>query len=131
MSDSEKADAIAYKITRAWVTLEEAELLLKNNYFNAAANRMYYACFYAVSALLAKNNINARKHSGVIQMFGLHFVSPGIVSKENGKLYTELFDMRQSGDYVDFIDFEREDVAGLLPPAKQLIDQIEQLLSKQ
>jgi len=131
MKRNEKEDIIAYKMRRARGTLIEAELMLQNNYFNAAANRMYYACFYAVSALLINNNIGARKHSGVIQMFGLHFVATGIVNKETGKLYTELFDMRQSGDYMDFIDFEESDVKSLIVPTREFINQIEQILSKQ
>lgn len=104
MSGSERSDIINYRINKARLTLQEAELLADNLYYSAAANRLYYACFYAVSALLYLHGINARQHSGVIQMFGLHFVNTGIISKDQGRLYTELFGMRQSGDYIDFID---------------------------
>jgi hypothetical protein len=37
--------------------------------WNKAINRMYYACFYAVSALLASKNINITSHAGLRQKF--------------------------------------------------------------
>ncbi|MFI5142183.1 MAG: HEPN domain-containing protein [Bacteroidia bacterium] len=74
-------------------------MLINNRMWNAAVNRLYYACFYAVNALLIKKQIQARKHSGIIQMFNLHFIHTGLLSKEYGKFYTTLFDMRQSGDH--------------------------------
>lgn len=37
---------------------------------------MYYACFYAVSALLLHAEIDGVKsHEGVRQMFGKHFIN--------------------------------------------------------
>jgi uncharacterized protein (UPF0332 family) len=41
-------------------------------------------------------------HSGVRQMFGLHFIKPGVIDQDFGRFYTRLFDLRQSGDYEDF-----------------------------
>ena len=43
-------------------------------------------------------------------MFGLHFIQPGLVSKEDGRLFSDLFDRRQTGDYDDFIFYEEETV---------------------
>ena len=63
-------------------------------------------------------------------MFGLHFVKSGLIDKESGKFYTDIFDMRQTGDYDDYIDFEMEDVLDMIGPANELISKIEILLSK-
>ncbi len=129
MNDSEKAHYIALKLNRAKRTFGEAELLINNKMWNAAVNRMYYACFYAVNALLFSKDIKARKHSGVIQMFGLHFVNTGVISREMNTFYSTLFDMRQSGDYNDTIDFEEKEVVSLLTPGRQFIDYIGQILA--
>jgi uncharacterized protein (UPF0332 family) len=43
---------ITYRLERARETLEEARVLLEKGHANAGVNRLYYACFYAVSALL-------------------------------------------------------------------------------
>lgn len=68
-------DLIRYRINRAAETLREAELMIENLFWNAAVNRIYYACFYAVNGLLLKYGIKANTHKGLRQMFGLHFVN--------------------------------------------------------
>ena len=57
-----KDDLIKYRISRAFETLLEAELLCKEKFWNAAVNRAYYACYYIVSGLLLKNEINPKSH---------------------------------------------------------------------
>lgn len=128
MSNSTNQDLVEYRIQRAKETIEEAELLNENNFWNASINRIYYASFYAVSALLLKNQIDAQTHSGVRQMFGLHFIKNGKIDKEHGKFYSEIFDKRQTGDYDDFIVFTEEEVADLLNNSKKLISEIEKFL---
>lgn len=46
---------VEYRIERAYKTMEEAALLEEKGYYNAAVNRLYYACYYATEALLLKN----------------------------------------------------------------------------
>ena len=79
MNNAQRAELVAYKMSRAKETLAEVEVLIKNKLLHTAVNRLYYACFYAVSALLVNDEIKARKHAGVKQMFGLHFVSTGLI----------------------------------------------------
>jgi uncharacterized protein (UPF0332 family) len=105
-------------------------LQVENKLWIIAVNRLYYACYYPVIALLIDKDIHAQTHSGVRQMFGLHFVKSGLIYKESGKFYNDIFDMRQTGDYDDYIDFEKEDVLDLIVPANELISKIEILLSK-
>ena len=78
--DSE--DLVKYRISRSLETLREADAMVQNRFWNASVNRIYYACYYAVSGLLLKKNIETNSHKGIRQMFGLHFVQSGIVSKE-------------------------------------------------
>lgn len=49
---------VSYRIERSKDTIQEAIDLLEKDHFNAAVNRLYYACYYAVSALLIQNKIN-------------------------------------------------------------------------
>lgn len=41
-----------YRMNRAKEALDEADLLLSNGHVLTSVNRIYYACFYAVSAIL-------------------------------------------------------------------------------
>jgi len=101
-----------------------------NKLWNTAVNRLYYACYYAVIALLINTDIQAHTHAGERQMFGLHFINTGLMEKESGKFYSDIFDMRQTADYDDYIDFNKEDVLDLIDPDNELITKIEGLLLK-
>ena len=79
-------------------------------FWHTAINRLYYACYYAVTALLIKNGYLAHTHKGVYTLFGKHFVLEGIISKEQNKLYATLFELRQNSDYNDWVDIKEENV---------------------
>ena len=128
MNTYKPEDYIKYRITKANETIAEEEILIANKYWNTAVNRMYYACFYAVSALLVKHGVETSSHSGCRQKFGQLFVHTGKIKKELGKHYSELFEKRQKGDYDDFFDLDEEVVLRLFDPSKNLIKEIEQLI---
>jgi uncharacterized protein (UPF0332 family) len=128
MNDQERVELVKYRLKRAKDTLHEINILVESELWSIAINRLYYACYYAVTALIAKNNIAAQTHGGVRQMFGLHFVKTGLISKELGKFYTDIFDKRQSGDYDDFVEIRKEDVISFIEPANNFISEIEKLL---
>ncbi len=121
-------DLIQYRVNRAFETMREAETMIENQFWNASVNRIYYACFYAVSALLLKKGVESSTHKGLRQMFGLHFVQSGIVSKEYGKFFSDLFDRRQTGDYDDFITFNKETALNLFSTGKDFVKEITALI---
>ena len=131
MTEEERLELVKYRMSRAKETLFEVELLLENKLLNTAVNRLYYACYYAVIALLVKSGITATTHSGVRQMFGLHFVKIGLIDRETAKFFTDIFDKRQTGDYDDFVEFSEKEVRSFIEPANQLIREIENLLNFQ
>jgi uncharacterized protein (UPF0332 family) len=120
MKEQDRAELSRYRIRRARETFDEVPILLENGLWNTAVNRLYYASYYAVIALLIQNEINVNTHAGVRQMFGLHFAKTGVVASELGRFYSSLFTMRQSANYKDYLD--------LLEPANELIKRIEELL---
>ena len=128
MTEKERLEMVAHRITRAKETLKEVDLHIDNQLWATAINRLYYACFYAVSGLLLKNDIKVQSHAGTRQMFGLHFIKSDIIPKELGKFYSNIFNLRHTGDYDDFIEFDKEDVLINLEPAKKLIQRIEELV---
>jgi uncharacterized protein (UPF0332 family) len=129
MSEYIPEDYIKYRFDRAIETIEEVLTHIENKFWNTAINRMYYACFYAIGALLAKHKIDVSSHTGVRQRFGELFVKTGKFDTRLAKHYTELFDKRHKGDYNDFYDCDEETVRRLYPLSKELIKQIEKLLN--
>jgi uncharacterized protein (UPF0332 family) len=123
-------DLIKYRIGRSLETIKEAESMIKNEFWNAAVNRIYYSCYYVVSGILLKKSIETNSHKGIRQMFGLHFVQTGLVPKEDGRFFSDLYDRRQTGDYEDFVMYEEETVMSLYHQAKEFIRRIEELSNK-
>ena len=130
MSDVKPEDYINYRLQRANETISEIKILIENKLWNTAVNRMYYACFYAVGALLAKNGVETSSHSGSRQKFGQLFIQSGLISRELGKHYSELFEKRQKGDYNDFFDFDEETVLKLYSPSVEFIKAIENQITR-
>jgi len=123
-----KDDLITYRIQRARESLAEAKILANNSHWNTVANRLYYSCFYIVNALFAKHNILATTHSGIKSEFHKFFIKKGIFEKSFGKLYSELFDKRQEGDYQDFNFFDKDEIEPLIKHAEEFITILERYI---
>ena len=131
LTEEERKNLVVYRIQRAKETLMEADSLIKDGYYNAAINRLYYACFYAVMALLLKNNIVAKTHQGAIQMFSLHFIINNKINKRHSIFYGKLFNDRMSGDYDDFVEYDNEKINDIRPQAEEFIAAIEKELNNE
>ena len=107
---NEKEKIVEYWRKRARECLDDAKLLLENKRLHSAVNRIYYALFYQVSALLLAKGLSFYKHSGVLAAFNKEFVKTGIIDKELGKFYNRMFEHRRSGDCGELVEFEGEDV---------------------
>ena len=125
---AEKQELSVYRFNRAKATLSEAEWNLEKQFLSSAVNRIYYASFYAVTALLVWDDLDAKTHNGVRQQFGLHYVKTGIVTADSGRFYSDIFFLRHKGDYDDFVEFERKDVLDLLVAGEKLLFEIEAIL---
>lgn len=121
-------DYIRYRLKRANESFVEAKLLAENNHWNTAANRLYYTCFYAVIALLLKNEINAKTHSGVKTKFHEYILDSKVIDASLGKLYSKLFGLRQSGDYEDMVILDKETIEPLISLTKLFIDAVNKLI---
>jgi uncharacterized protein (UPF0332 family) len=129
LTNEERIEIVTFRMEKARNTFTELVFLADNALWQTAANRIYYACYYAVTALLIQNGIETKTHQGVINQFGLHFVKTKIFSQKEGRFFKSLFELRQDGDYADWIIINEEDVVPLIEPVKKFIDKIEQLLS--
>ncbi|MFZ1677793.1 MAG: HEPN domain-containing protein [Saprospiraceae bacterium] len=121
-------DYIYYRVAKSKESLNDARILAVNGSWNACINRLYYACYYIVSALLIKNGFKTHTHSGLKTQLSLNFIKNGKVSTVHGKLFADLMDWRQKGDYGDMFDFDRETVEPLIGQVEKFIDVIEILI---
>ena len=126
----EERDAlVTLRLQRTKETLEELKSNMQLGYWRIAANRLYYACYYAASALLLKNNFTTHTHKGVMNQLSLHFIKKGLLTKEHGRFFKGLYELRQDGDYGDWKIIREEDIVPLLEPAENFISEIEKLIT--
>lgn len=128
LTQQEQIDIVRYRIDNAHLTLDEVSSHIEKGYYNTAVNRMYYACFYAVGALLITKQITTKSHDGVRQMFSLHYVRPGIISERMGRLYGRLFEKRSKGDYEDLFNNDLTTCEELYPQAKEFVAVLTELV---
>jgi len=121
-------ELVVYRLRRARETLEDARILAEAQRWNPCVNRLYYACFYAVSALLIQEGLSSSRHTGTRSLFNQHFVRTGKISKDIARIFNDLFERRQEGDYVDFVRFEESQVRIWMPQAEAFVTQIVDLL---
>jgi uncharacterized protein (UPF0332 family) len=124
----EESSLIKYRMERAHETLDEAKILFDAGKINAYVNRLYYACFYAVSALLRTKGFSTSKHSQLRSLMHREFVKTGVIPKELAKNFDILFDSRLEGDYSDFIRFNAEDVANWFERSREFVAHIDRLI---
>jgi uncharacterized protein (UPF0332 family) len=128
---TERSDElISYRLERAHETLQDARILANSERWNACVNRLYYACFYAVSALLIQNGLSSSKHAGVRSLFNRHYVKTGKVPKNLARTYNDLFERRQESDYMDFISFEASQVRRWIAQAEAFVEHIFRVAQK-
>ncbi len=130
LSIEERNIIVSLELKRARETYDDIGCLISANRLNGAANRMYYAVFHAVCALLIHDGHQVSTHKGSHALFSLHYIKTGILPREYGQLYSQLQTMREESDYNCAYDVEMDEIEQRLKPTKRLIEDIERLVSK-
>ena len=81
MTEEERIEYTKLRIESAQNTYEAAKVLAQNGFWNSAVNRLYYSVFYAVNALLVRNEVYVQTHSGMRNQFSKLFVKTGKLDK--------------------------------------------------
>jgi len=128
LTEIERKEVVKFRLEKANDTFAEISILIENELYRTAANRLYYACFYAATALLINDGYEAHTHSGVKTLLSLHYIKENKIEKSFSKIYERLFHLRQTGDYEDWVVVTENDLIPLLNPAQKFIEEIESLI---
>jgi len=129
LKETDREAVVKFRIEKAKNTFAEVPVLIEKKFYRTAANRLYYACFYAATALLINDAYETHTHSGVKTLLGLHYIKENIIEKSFGKMYQQLFNLRQDSDYEDWFEVDEEDINSHLEPAEKFIETIEKLIN--
>ena len=124
LSPENRKDIVRYRLERAEDSINEAKYTYDASMYNLATNRLYYACFYAASALLIYDGVEASTHSGVKTQFSKLYILTDVFSRELGTILNILFNLRHSTDYEDFINSDAATVALYMPRVENFVQSI-------
>ncbi len=124
----EDREYVQYRLERARDAFDVARLAVENSHCADAVNRLYYACFYAVTALLHTDGLASTKHTGIRALFDQHYIRTGRLPVPYGRLYRSLFDFRQESDYGDRITYTQQDVQHWMTEVAAFIEGIATVL---
>lgn len=128
MTENRKA-LIEYRLTQARDSIREADVLNQSGMSRRSVmNRLYYAMFYAVLALLQEKEMGTSKHSGAIALFDREYVKTGLFPKEISKVLHRAFELRQKGDYMEEAEVTAEDVTEIRAAAEMFVIKAEKVL---
>ena len=108
-------------LNKARESLGAAELLYRENYYDFAASRAYYAMFYVAEAFLLQKELAFSSHSAVIAAFGREFAKTEIVDR---KFHRYLIDAEQFRAVCDYATGERLEASTVT----QTLIQVEEFL---
>jgi hypothetical protein len=109
--------------------LDSARREFEAGAYDFAINRLYYAAFYGVSAILLERKMSFKKYSGVRAYFHREFIKEGLIEVKWGRYYDKLFEDRQEGDYTAFIDFDKGYVSEQLELCEEFLKELKKLLN--
>lgn len=128
MQIEEKKALSSVRLEHAEECLAAAKSLLASGNYKSAANRSCYTVFHSMRAVLAYDEIDMKKHSGIIAEFRRLYIKTGTFSNELSKIISVLFDVRTESDYDDFFIISKEDVAEQVRNAQFFLDRIKEYL---
>ena len=127
LSNEERTTLVSLEMKKSRETFDEIGILTTANRWSGAANRLYYAVYHAINALLIHDRHEVNTHNGSHAMFNLYYIKTSILPIEYGRLYSQLQTMREESDYNCVYEVDPDELSSRIEPAKELIDAIENL----
>ncbi len=129
LSKENRIVIIDNNIQKSYQAINDAEILLNNEGFSGALNRIYYSIFYILSALAIKSDYKTSKHTQLIGWFNKNFVKNHKVERKIGKLVQKAFDQRMEGDYDVLSEFCFDETKEALADAKEIIRVVRDIIN--
>lgn len=127
-NNNDRNSLIEYRIKQAEETILDVQLLIENNRFRSAVNRIYYGMFYSLLALGLSNQFETSKHAQLIGWFNKTYINEGLLDSKYGKIINKAFNRRTKGDYDTYIEFEKDIVIEMFNEMKEFISKIKTYL---
>ncbi len=122
---------IGSNLARARASIGAAKELFSSGYYDFVASRAYYASFYAATALPLSQELEFRRHSGVISSIHRCFVRTGKLDERYGRDLNWLFELRGIGDYGVTVHVTPEDAEKAIAVAEDFLEVAKALIREE
>jgi uncharacterized protein (UPF0332 family) len=120
----EDADYIGFRVSEAREAFADAVTLIDRGSTLSVVDRLYYACFYAVSALICTEGERPIEDLRLLTAFSRDWIKTGRFPARNGKLFRYLFSLRNGIDFGDEAPPTREAAQQLIPEGQKFVDEV-------
>lgn len=110
--------------------LVDAEVGRTAERWNFVANRLYYAMFHAVTALLVRDGHEVKSHEGAKINFGKYYVMTNLATQEEGHFYSQMITLRERADYDCVFLADKSIIDERFPLVENFINKIKQLIER-
>ena len=122
-------DLVAYRINSAEEKLKSAKLLLDNGQYKDSIGRSYYVIFAAMRAVLATEEVDFKKHSGVIGYFQKEYIKTKKFDVKYSDYIQGAFQIRNTCDYDDFYIASKNEATEQYNKASEFLNEVKRFLS--
>lgn len=130
LNEEDRALIVSMELEKAERTFAEKDVLVEGKLWSNLANRLYYAMFHAISALLIHDGHEVGTHRGAVIRFHQYYVKQGIFSVEDGAFYSQMQSMRERADYNCYYDVTEAEIMERIAPTLALINKIKDYIHK-
>lgn len=130
LNDNERDILVQHQIEKAESTFAQVQVLLRSGFWDGVANRLYYAAFHAVCALLIDGEQTIHTHHGLNALFNQLYIKTGLIPREYGQLFSTLQLMRHKSDYNCWYSATEEEIMPMVAPTESLIDVIKRHIAQ-
>ena len=130
MLSGNKLDLVRYRLEQAHNCFNTAIRDIEAHDYKAASARTYYCIFHAMRAILAIEEFDSKKHSGVISAFRQRYIKTGVFPPELSDMIQSAFRNRGKSDYEDFFIISKEETAEQIKNAKTILTAVEKYIEQ-
>lgn len=128
--EQERLESVRLRMALAQEKLVIAQDLLTAGYYNDAVSKAYYAMFYASKALLLAVGEDSHKHTGVVALFGKHFVKTGLADSRYGRILAIARRLREECDYNERKRATEDEAKLAITEAEDFVQKAQETLQK-
>ncbi len=126
----EKKILIKNWLKKSATALKDAQKNIDIKSYETAQNRLYYAIFYAVSALAKSENYATAKHAQLLGWFNFNYIKTNKVNREIAAVYRIAFENRQKSDYTISYIINKKELQQDIYKAQSFISEVKKILKE-